>query len=116
MVEGTQNDRDVRCAICRVQPPFSEPGRYRSTCRTLGAPQDVHKGRPAPAKRRRRTIMKKSFALASLLFAAPMPPPHAQPVKKANPITPTATIEAIDLTSRHVTLKNEKGEEDTFAV
>src|SRR3954470_24324847 len=60
--------------------------------------------------------MKTALALTSLLFAATVLTVHGQTVTKANTITATATIEAIDLTSRHVTLKNEKGEEDTFAV
>jgi Cu/Ag efflux protein CusF len=42
---------------------------------------------------------------------------HAQqPITKANSVTATATIQAIDSTTRRVTLRNEKGEEDTFSV
>ena len=42
---------------------------------------------------------------------------HAQKtVSKANTITATATVEAIDYSARHVTLKNEKGETDMFVV
>ena len=42
---------------------------------------------------------------------------HAQKtVSKANTITATATVEAIDYSARRVTLKNEKGETDTFVV
>jgi len=42
---------------------------------------------------------------------------HAQKtVSKANTITATATVEAVDYSARHVMLKNEKGETDTFAV
>jgi len=42
---------------------------------------------------------------------------HAQKtVSKANTITATATVEAIDYSSRRVTLKNEKGETDMFVV
>jgi Cu/Ag efflux protein CusF len=61
--------------------------------------------------------MTKTFlALTTLLFAATAVTIHGQTVTKANTITATATIEAIDLTSRHVTLKNDKGEQDTFSV
>src|SRR5262245_40871903 len=41
-------------------------------------------------------------------------PPGA--VTKVNSVSATATIMAIDSTSRTLTLKNEKGEEDLFAV
>ena len=44
-------------------------------------------------------------------------PLHAQqPITRANSVTATATIQAIDSTSRLVTLRNDKGEEDTFSV
>ena len=39
-----------------------------------------------------------------------------QTVTKANSTTGTATIQAIDQTKRTVTLRNEKGEEDTYSV
>ncbi len=39
-----------------------------------------------------------------------------QAVTKANSVTAIGTITAIDTTARTVTLKNEKGEEDTFVV
>ena len=39
-----------------------------------------------------------------------------EPVRKANVIKISATIQAIDATSRTVTLRDEKGNEDTFAV
>ena len=42
---------------------------------------------------------------------------HAQKtVSKANTITATATVEAVDYSARRVMLKNEKGETDTFTV
>jgi Cu/Ag efflux protein CusF len=42
---------------------------------------------------------------------------HAQKtVSKANTISATATVETIDYSARHVMLKNEKGETDTFVV
>lgn len=61
------------------------------------------------------------LASASLLYAQQ---PAAQPkqqkspeaVTKVNSVSATATIMAIDSTSRTLTLKNEKGEEDLFAV
>jgi len=40
--------------------------------------------------------------------------PQAQTVRKANTATVTATIQQIDKTTRAVTLRNDKGEEDTF--
>lgn len=42
--------------------------------------------------------------------------PAQQTVTKANSMTATATIQAIDQTKRTVTLKNDKGEEDTYSV
>jgi len=38
------------------------------------------------------------------------------PLTKTQSVTATATIQAIDTTLRTVTLKNDKGEEDTFSV
>ena len=52
---------------------------------------------------------------ASLLLTCP-PLMHAQTVTRGTNVTATATIQAIDNTTRTVTLRNEKGEEDTFAV
>jgi hypothetical protein len=52
--------------------------------------------------------------LAAALIAVPSLS-QAQ-VAKANAVTAVATIQAIDSTTRSVTLKNEKGEEDTFQV
>ena len=39
-----------------------------------------------------------------------------QPVTKGSSVTATATIQAIDKANRRVTLRNEKGEEDTVTV
>jgi Cu/Ag efflux protein CusF len=39
-----------------------------------------------------------------------------QPVTKLNSVTSTATIQAIDSTTRRVTLRNAEGEEDSFTV
>jgi Cu/Ag efflux protein CusF len=48
--------------------------------------------------------------------AAPQAKQNPDAVTKVNSVSATATIMAIDSTSRMLTLKNEKGEEDTFAV
>jgi Cu/Ag efflux protein CusF len=57
------------------------------------------------------------LALTTLLCVTTTLAVHGQkPVTKVNTITATATIEAIDATARRVTLKNEKGEVDTFSV
>jgi Cu/Ag efflux protein CusF len=53
--------------------------------------------------------------LAAALIAMPSLS-QAQQVAKANAVTAVATIQAIDSTTRSVTLKNEKGEEDTFQI
>src|SRR5262249_61958561 len=48
----------------------------------------------------------------------PMPggPQNNKPNKKTTQVPATATIQKIDKASRTVTLRNEKGEEDTFVV
>jgi hypothetical protein len=57
------------------------------------------------------------ITLLGLLCVAGASTLHAQKtVSKANTITATATVEAVDYSARHVMLKNEKGETDTFAV
>jgi Cu/Ag efflux protein CusF len=62
-------------------------------------------------------MTKTSIVLASLLYLAGSTPVHAQrAVTKANSVTATATIQAIDSTTRRVTLRTEQGEEDTFSV
>jgi hypothetical protein len=61
--------------------------------------------------------MTKSIVLAGLVCVAGAALAQAQgTISKASSVTATATIEAIDSTTRQVTLKNEKGEEDTFVV
>jgi len=60
-----------------------------------------------------------AFPILALLAALCIASPHAQDgktVTKAGQISATATIQAIDSTARTVTLRNEKGEEDTFSV
>jgi Cu/Ag efflux protein CusF len=55
--------------------------------------------------------------LAGLVwFAGASSAAAQQTVTKANSMTATATIQAIDQTRRTVTLKNDKGEEDTYSV
>src|SRR4029450_1256143 len=63
-------------------------------------------------------MMRKSTTiLAAFLWLAGLVAVHAQEtVTKANSATSTATIQAIDKTARTVTLRNEKGEEDIYAV
>jgi Cu/Ag efflux protein CusF len=54
---------------------------------------------------------------AGVLALSSTVPLHAQqPITKANSVTATATIQAIDTTSRLITLRDDKGEEDTFSV
>jgi Cu/Ag efflux protein CusF len=54
--------------------------------------------------------------LAVLVGLASSSLTHAQTVTKVNSQTATATIQAIDSTARRLTLRNEKGEEETFTV
>jgi hypothetical protein len=58
------------------------------------------------------------FTIHAVLAAAliAMPSLSQAQVAKANSVTAVATIQAIDSTTRSVTLKNEKGEEDTFQI
>jgi len=53
-------------------------------------------------------------ALAIALFAAFAVAPLAQTVTREGTVTATATITAIDAATRTLTLKNDKGEEDSF--
>jgi Cu/Ag efflux protein CusF len=56
-------------------------------------------------------------SLTVMLCLAAASAAHAQKaVSKANSMTATATIQAIDSTTRRVTLRSDKGEEDTFVV
>ena len=55
--------------------------------------------------------------LVTMLWMAAVALPVAQaPVTKANVIKVTATIQAIDSTTRTLTLRDDKGNEDTFSV
>ncbi len=55
--------------------------------------------------------------LAMMLFVAAVALPLAQaPVTKANVLTLNATIQAIDASTRSLTLRDAKGSEDTFSV
>lgn len=55
--------------------------------------------------------------IVAMLWMAAVAMPLAQaPVTKSNMIKITATIQAIDQTSRMVTLRDDKGNEDTFVV
>jgi hypothetical protein len=56
---------------------------------------------------------RKLLVMAAVIVAL-MVVGRAQTVKKEGAVTATATITAIDSTTRSVTLKNDKGEEDTF--
>lgn len=64
-------------------------------------------------------MVKTSIVLAGLVAlagAAPAPAAAQQPITKVDAVSATATIQAIDSTARKVTLRNDKGEEDTFIV
>jgi hypothetical protein len=55
--------------------------------------------------------------LATVIWVARAALPLAQaPVSRANVVKITATIQAIDSTTRSVTLRDDKGNEDTFAI
>lgn len=55
--------------------------------------------------------------IVTMLWMAAVALPKAQaPVTKANMIKISATIQAIDSTTRSLTLRDEKGNEDTFTV
>lgn len=57
------------------------------------------------------------IALLGVLCVTGVSTLHAQKtVSKANTITATATVEAVDYSARRVTLKTEKGETDTYVV
>jgi hypothetical protein len=61
-------------------------------------------------------MSKTSIVLAGLLLLGPGLIAAPQTVSKADSVSATATIQAIDSTARRITLKGEKGEEDTFTV
>ena len=59
----------------------------------------------------------KRIVLVGLVWLASALPILAQPtVTKSASVTATATIQAIDTTARQITLRNERGEEDTYTV
>lgn len=57
-------------------------------------------------------ILALGLCLAGAAVAGAQPPP----VTKSASVTGTATIQAIDSTTRTITLRNDKGEEDAFIV
>jgi Cu/Ag efflux protein CusF len=61
--------------------------------------------------------MARTCMIIAMLLWLPASLAHAQQtVTKQNVVTGTATITAIEPTTRHITLKNEKGEEDSYTV
>jgi len=67
--------------------------------------------------KKEKNMTNRIITLLGLLCLTGVSTLHAQKtVSKANTITATATVEAIDYSARRVTLKNEKGETDTFVV
>src|SRR5207344_3287323 len=70
-----------------------------------------------PDLKKEKNMANRIITLLGLLCMAGASTLHAQKtVSKANTITATATVEAIDYSARRVTLKNEKGETDMFVV
>jgi Cu/Ag efflux protein CusF len=57
-----------------------------------------------------------AYAQAQAPAKAPAQAPAKGTVSRVSSVTATATIQAIDSTTRQITLRNEKGEEDTFVV
>jgi Cu/Ag efflux protein CusF len=60
--------------------------------------------------------MKRIVLVGLVWLASALPVFAQQTVTKSASVTATATIQAIDTTGRLVTLRNEKGEEDTYTV
>jgi hypothetical protein len=58
----------------------------------------------------------KTMLLAAMMWAATVSPQAQDAVTKANVMNIAATITAIDSTNRMLTLRDEKGNEDTFSV
>lgn len=58
-------------------------------------------------------MSKTSLAVAALVIVVGASL-GAQTISKATPVTASATIQAIDTATRKITLRNEKGEEDSF--
>lgn len=63
-----------------------------------------------------RTSLVVSVAATVALTIAAAALAQPSPVIRGNSVTATATIQAIDTTNRTVTLRNEEGHEDTFAL
>jgi len=60
--------------------------------------------------------MKAAVTLLSLAIAVPALAQTPKPITKSNTVRASATIQAIDSTTRSVTLRTKDGEEDTFQV
>jgi len=60
------------------------------------------------------SIVRPVMVFAVLALASETHAQSGQPVKRENAVTATATIQAIDSTTRSITLRNEQGDEDTF--
>src|SRR5688572_3751419 len=58
----------------------------------------------------------KTMLLAAMVWAATVSPHAQETVSKANVLKVAATITAIDPTTRSLTLRDDKGVEDTFSV
>ena len=58
----------------------------------------------------------KTMLLAAMMWAATASPQAQEPVSKTNVLKISATITAIDATNRTLTLRDDKGTEDTFSV
>jgi hypothetical protein len=58
----------------------------------------------------------KTMLLAAMMWAATASPQAQETVSKANVLKLAATITAIDATNRTLTLRDDKGNEDTFSV
>jgi hypothetical protein len=59
-------------------------------------------------------MTKQQWLVVAAFLVASMVIPRAQTVTKEGAVTATATITALDSAKRSVTLKSDKGEEDTF--
>jgi len=62
------------------------------------------------------TVRTTTLLVAMLWMAAVALPGAQAPVTKANVVKISATIQAIDSTTRSITLRDDKGNEDTFSV
>ena len=62
------------------------------------------------------TAATRTMLVAFVCLAAPALALAQEPFSKANVVKISSTIQAIDTTSRTITLRDEKGNEDTFAV